>query len=145
VLTCVFGTTSTCVGACGWMSRNASTSSVSRTTSGAISPRTILQNRQSFMSLASLAEIETATERVRQCARVHVFEFTAERHAVCDACDSQAMVTREFTDVVRCGFAFHRGIGREYHLANVTATETFFEPIQTKLLGTDTVERRQPP
>src|SRR4051812_20445143 len=39
--------TSTCVGACGLMSRNASALSVSRTTSAGISLATILQKRQS--------------------------------------------------------------------------------------------------
>src|SRR3954447_4958234 len=45
---CSLGMTSTCVGACGLMSRKARVRSVSRTTSGGISPRTILQNRQSL-------------------------------------------------------------------------------------------------
>src|SRR5687768_14728123 len=44
---CCLGITSTWVGACGLMSRKASTRSVSWTTSAGISPATMRQNRQS--------------------------------------------------------------------------------------------------
>ena len=45
---CSLGITSTCVGACGLMSRKARTRSVSWTTSAGISPATMRQNRQSL-------------------------------------------------------------------------------------------------
>ncbi len=44
---CSLGTTRTCVGACGLMSRKATVVSVSATTVAGISPATIRQNRQS--------------------------------------------------------------------------------------------------
>ena len=52
---CSFGMIRMCVGARGVMSRNASTRSDSRTTVAAISPATMLQNRQLLRSWSAIA------------------------------------------------------------------------------------------
>src|SRR3569832_3011308 len=60
---CFFGITSTCTGACGWMSRKASTASFSNTVSGLIWPLTILQKRQSLlMHPSSFAHVSAQYE-----------------------------------------------------------------------------------
>src|SRR4051812_7009435 len=63
---CSFGTTTTCVGACGAMSRKASTRSVSSTVVEGTSPATIAQNRQSLMPPSWLVAREVEADAPAQ-------------------------------------------------------------------------------
>src|SRR5262245_13872993 len=74
---CSFGISSTCVGACGSMSRNASTSPVSSTLSQGISPFTILQNRQSAMT--TLLAVQHL-KRVAPAAALHAVQHPDHAH-----------------------------------------------------------------
>src|SRR3569832_1305444 len=79
---CFFGITSTCTGACGWMSRKASTASFSNTVSGLIWPLPILQKRQSLlMHPSSFAHVsahyEPLTARKKHVGPVEKREATA--------------------------------------------------------------------
>ena len=64
------GITSTCVGACGLMSRNATARSVDSTTSAGMSPATILQNRQSSELMSPTVTWAAAKIGARRCKPV---------------------------------------------------------------------------
>src|SRR5450759_3455519 len=116
---CSLGITSTWVGACGSMSRNAIVVAVSWMMSAGISRATILQNRQSLgaaVLAAALAEVWS----VLGCAVLMVRGYGAPGHCAwthrSTAQWSRASYQRENVDRgrTRRGGACHRGVGGRY-------------------------------
>src|SRR5688572_1720434 len=117
----IFGTNSTCTGACGAMSRNAIRCSSSWTMSAGISRRMILWKMVSGMAIppgspriagAVLRRHLAATaERMCQRAAVHVFQLATQRHAVRKPARRDALLARELRQVVRGRLAFDGRVG----------------------------------
>ena len=82
-------------------------------------------------------------ERVRERAAVDVFELTADRNAVRDATRFHFVTLRELRDHVRGRIAFDGRIRRQDRFLHVALREQRFELRESKLIGTDAIERRE--
>jgi hypothetical protein len=51
-------------------------------------------------------------DRSGQCALVKIIEFTADRHAMCEARYAHIAVTQQIGDVMRGGLSIDRGVER---------------------------------
>src|SRR5688500_20009058 len=112
---------STCTGACGLMSRNASTCSSSNTMSAGISRRMIFENSV-VIAGSSGRDLGARAERVRERAAVDVFEFATERDAVREPARAHTGMARQLREVLGRRLALDGRIGGDDQLLHVAVS-----------------------
>lgn len=62
--------------------------------------------------VCTLSKYTSFHHRLRQRPAIYIFNFTAHRHASCNAAGFNTSYFQQFANVMGCGIAFYRVIGR---------------------------------
>ncbi|ADD76199.1 Hypothetical Protein PANA_1032 [Pantoea ananatis LMG 20103] len=87
----------------------------------------------------------TTGEGVGQRGAIDHFQFTAHRNPMRNTARVDAILSAQFSDVVRGSFTFNRGIGRQNHFVKRFVFQPLFQSVKTNIGWTNTVQRRKMP
>ena len=87
--------------------------------------------------------LAAATEGMRQCAAIDIFQLAAQRYAMRQPARPHLVLPRELRQVMRCGFAFDGGVGGDDQLLHLAFRHACRKLIETQFTRANAIERTQ--